>query len=202
MILRLASVPTMDPAPTSDGEDPASLAVNRRQRVDRLVRDHLDFVWRLLRRLGLPAAAADDAAQQVFVVAARRVDDIAADSERSFLYGAALRVLQEYRRGAARRRETMAGDALTEQRDSRPGPDELVDLKRAAELLDRVLQEMTDDLRTAFVLFELEGLTTPEIAAVVGVPLGTAASRLRRARQQFSSALERLRTQPTPRSVP
>ena len=50
---------------------------------------------------------------------------------------------------------------------------------------------MTQDLRTAFVLFELEGLSVPEIAEVVKIPTGTVASRLRRAREQFGAALLR-----------
>ena len=48
-----------------------------------------------------------------------------------------------------------------------------------------VLRQMSDDLRTVFVLFEIEGMTVPEVAEVVGIPLGTAASRLRRAREKF-----------------
>ena len=52
---------------------------------------------------------------------------------------------------------------------------------------------MPEDLRTAFVLFELEELTGPEVAEVLGVPLGTTASRLRRAREHFQSSIARLR---------
>src|SRR5205814_7837271 len=54
-------------------------------RITAIVRAHHDFIWRLLRRLGLPQASADDATQQVFCIAARRVADIAPCSERSFL---------------------------------------------------------------------------------------------------------------------
>jgi len=43
-----------------------------------------------------------------------------------------------------------------------------------------------------FVLFELEGMTTPEIAELIGIPLGTAASRLRRARETFREAASKL----------
>src|SRR6478609_7176393 len=68
-----------------------------------LVNDHFDFVWRLLRRLGFPPADADDAAQQVFIVGTRRLADIPAGNERTFLYGSALRVASTMRRNSARR---------------------------------------------------------------------------------------------------
>jgi RNA polymerase sigma-70 factor (ECF subfamily) len=70
--------------------------------------------------------------------------------------------------------------------------EDLVDRRRAVELADRVLAEMDPTLLTVFVLFEIEGLSTPEIAELVGVPLGTAASRLRRAREAFRAAAARL----------
>ena len=64
--------------------------------------------------------------------------------------------------------------------------------RRLSELLDVVLEQMPIDLRTVFVLFELEGLSAPEIAAALSIPLGTVASRLRRARQTFAQAAARL----------
>ena len=72
------------------------------ERLSALMRDGFDAVWRLLRRLGLPADAADDAAQEVFLVAARRLGEITPGSERSFLYGAALRIAQTARRRLSR----------------------------------------------------------------------------------------------------
>jgi RNA polymerase sigma-70 factor (ECF subfamily) len=70
--------------------------------------------------------------------------------------------------------------------------EDLVDRRRAVELADRVLAQMEPSLLTVFVLFEIEGLSTPEIAELVGVPLGTAASRLRRAREAFRSTAARM----------
>jgi len=51
---------------------------------------------------------------------------------------------------------------------------------------------MTLDLRTVFILSELEGMTMPEVAALLEVPVGTAASRLRRAREAFRAAVAEL----------
>jgi RNA polymerase sigma-70 factor (ECF subfamily) len=54
-------------------------------------------------------------------------------------------------------------------------------------MLDTFIASLDVDTRTVFVLTELEGFTTPEIAGMLDVPLGTAASRLRRAREKFQS---------------
>jgi RNA polymerase sigma-70 factor (ECF subfamily) len=73
-----------------------------------------------------------------------------------------------------------------------PTLDELVDRHKARLLLDSILDGMPSDLRTVFVLFELEELATHEIAELLGIPRGTAASRLRRAREDFAQRLSRV----------
>jgi RNA polymerase sigma-70 factor (ECF subfamily) len=163
---------------------PPLVAANRKERLQRLLESDYRFIWRLLRRLGVPSDAIGDATQQVFLIAAERLDDIVENSERSFAFGTALRVAQSVRRRVARESLSEPSDVCA---SSMPGQDELSDQKRARELLDRVLEEMPLDLRTVFILFELEGLRSPEIAELVGIPLGTAASRLRRARERFAA---------------
>jgi RNA polymerase sigma-70 factor (ECF subfamily) len=162
--------------------------VDRRARLERMINGEYRFIWRLLRRLGVPSDQASDATQQVFLIAAERIDDIREASERSFLFGTAVRLSQTSRRKLAREvpREDPDLDV-----SPLPGPEELSDQKRAREMLDRVLEEMPMDVRTVFVLFELEGLRSPEIAQVIGVPLGTVASRLRRGRDMFRELVER-----------
>lgn len=140
------------------------------------------FIWRLLRRLGLPPHAVDDATQQVFLIAAERLDDIRVHSERSFAFGTALRVAQSFRRRLSREHPSAEGDGNA---SPLPGPDELSDQWRARKTLDRLLEAMPIELRSVFILFELEGLTSPEIAQLASLPLGTVASRLRRARSLF-----------------
>lgn len=155
---------------------------------DRLVHEHLDFVWRVLRRLGLSPTDADDAAQQVFMVAARKLDELPAGQERMFLYGAARRVAANARR-ATRRRNEVGGELLEELGSSAAGPDDLVELGRAAVLLDELLDRLPETLRRVLILAELEDATVPVIAELEGLPLGTAASRLRRARAAFARVL-------------
>ena len=158
-----------------------------RVRLERAIQNDYRLIWRLLRRLGVPADAVDDAAQEVFLIVAERLSDIRENSERSFAFGTAIRVAHSARRRLARApvsADTEMGDGALAASPV-PGPDELSDQKRARELLNRVLDSMPLELRTVFILFELEGLRSPEIAELVGVPLGTVASRLRRARESF-----------------
>ena len=170
-------------------ESEPPLRVEPGARLATLATEHYPFIWRLLRRLGIPADRADDAAQEVFVVASQRIDDIAVGSERSFLFGTALRVAKSARRASVREQPN---DGLEVELDPRPAPDELTEQKRARELLDRILLGLDEELRVVFILFEIEGFTTPEIAETLDVPLGTAASRLRRAREAFEQHVARI----------
>lgn len=160
-----------------------------------LFRAHYASVWRLLRRFGVPVAQLDDAAQEVFWVAARRFADIEAGREKAFLYGVALRVASnELRRASANAEATRPlGDFELVLSDPSPNPEESFEQRRALALLERVLERLPIELRTVLVLFELEGLEVSKIAEIEGLPLGTASSRLRRARQEFSAIARRLR---------
>jgi RNA polymerase sigma-70 factor (ECF subfamily) len=65
---------------------------------------------------------------------------------------------------------------------------------QARRQLDRILERMAETLKEAFILFELEDMTVPEIADLLAIPTGTVASRLRRARAFFQAEVARLRT--------
>jgi RNA polymerase sigma-70 factor, ECF subfamily len=169
---------------------PAGDEVASEARLRRLVGEHHDFIWRSLRRLGVGHGDVDDGVQQVFLVASRKLAEIRPHSERSFLYQTALRVAADRRKSQKRRREVPESEAAEEAFDV-PTAEELVDLKRARRNLDEILDEMTLELRAVFTLFELDQLTLTEIAALLEVPRGTVASRLRRARQQFFELAER-----------
>jgi RNA polymerase sigma-70 factor (ECF subfamily) len=153
------------------------------------------FVARLLRRLGVTESAVDDLLQSVFMVLASKLDSITAGSERAFLYGTAQRSCADFRRRASARYE-LSGSLAPDTIDPTPHADELLDQKRARQLLDRVLSEMTLELRSVFVLFELERLTMAEIAELTGLLPGTVASRLRRARAVFFERLHALEQLP------
>jgi RNA polymerase sigma-70 factor (ECF subfamily) len=157
-------------------------------RITAIVREHHAFVWRLLLRLGVPSRSAEDATQQVFMVATRRVSQIAEGSEKSFLFGTALRVASDERRSAKNRE--LSGE-LPEGADLAPSPEENAEAGRRRDILQEALLSMPVELRTVFVLFELEQMTKSEVSTLVGVPVGTAVSRLRRAREMFREALRK-----------
>lgn len=174
------------------GAPPAPVEPRNPARLERLIRGDYRFIWRLLRRFGVPEVQAEDAAQQVFLIVAERLDDIEPGRERAFAFGTAIRVAQGLRRRLGRE---LPQETLDERAASHASPDDLVEQKRARELLDRVLETMPFDCRTVFVLFELEAMTSPEIAALIEVPLGTVASRLRRAREHFRAAVAQYESQ-------
>lgn len=161
-------------------------------RLRRLFEQEYDFVWRSLRRFGVPAENTEDGAQQVFVIVSKKLDRIEPEDERRFLFGVVLRVASNARRAQGRRRE-VSEDHAGELLDEAATADGLLEKKEARALLDRVLGALSEDLRVVFVLFELEEMTLVEISAVLGIPLGTATSRLRRAREQFRTVAAQLR---------
>ncbi len=180
----MALVSAIDVTGVSAAPDAGEDLRSRDRRLRELLANHFEVVWRALRRFGLPPDRADDAAQTVFLVASRKLASIMPGSERSFLLGTAVRVASDVRRSAAFRREVPyedpAHDLVAPQ-----GPDELVEQRRARDMLDEVLEGLDEELRTVFVFFELEQMSTAEIAEVLGIPSGTVASRLRRAREIF-----------------
>jgi len=154
-----------------------------------MFRDHHMLIWRTLRRFGMTEDGAADGTQQAFLIAAERLDQIREGSERAFLFGTAIRLA----RSSHRKNHRCQLEADMDTRvDPRRRADDAANRRTAVELLDRVLRRMDEDLVTVFVLFELEGMSTPEIAELVQIPIGTAASRLRRARQAFRAAALRL----------
>src|SRR3954462_7909032 len=189
--------PRHTPDPASGPRITSAAAVRESSRDNARLADmlrlHFRAVWRIVRRFGVPENSADDAAQEVFIIAARRLSDIAPGSERPFLFASAVRVAANARRALGARRECAEDDSLPEGVDPRPNAEALLDQKRLRQLLDRVLDELSDDLRVCFVLYELEGMSSPEIAELLTIPIGTVASRLRRAREAFEQAASKLK---------
>jgi len=87
-----------------------------------LVEQHVAFVYRSLRRLGVEEMSLDDATQQVWIVATRRLADIRPASERAFLFGIAVRVAADFRRAARRRRLVPDENAWRSLPTARPSP--------------------------------------------------------------------------------
>lgn len=156
--------------------------------IDALLNAHFAFIWRVFRRFGLGSADADDATQQVFMIASTKLDRIEPRRERAFLYGIAVRVRSHARRAERRRREVLV-DVVEAPAAPGPAPDAQVELAEARLLLDELLAKLPDKLRRVLVLADIEGLEVAAIAECEGVPVGTAASRLRLGRERFRALL-------------
>jgi RNA polymerase sigma-70 factor (ECF subfamily) len=160
-------------------------------KLESVYRQHFKAVWRLLRRLGVETAQLDDAAQDVFLVVQRKLDSLDPQAAvHSWVFAIAVRVASEYRRRAARRRTEALDETMA---DSAPNPARLSELQQSVQLLHDVLGDLDEPRRTVYVLAELEQLSVPEIASVLGANLNTVYSRLRSARKQFDAALQRRR---------
>jgi RNA polymerase sigma-70 factor (ECF subfamily) len=168
----------MDP-----GSDAGRVAIAR---LERMFRAHHAVVWRMLRCRGLGPDAAADATQEVFLVAAQRLGDIALESERAFLIGTALRIAHTARRRSVRWQLEPSLDLPD------PGVASAAERGSTLELVSLVLSRIDAPLVEVFMLFEIAGFSSVEISRLLGLPTGTVASRLRRAREAFREAARRV----------
>jgi RNA polymerase sigma-70 factor (ECF subfamily) len=157
-------------------------------------REHFAFVWRTLRRWGVPLQNLDDAVQDVFLVVHRRLAEFEpTGSARAWLFGIARNVAQAQRRklGSALRTEVVFLECEHGVEDADPARAALQ--REAAELVQRSVDMLDEDKRWVFVLAELEHMSGPELAEALQLNLNTAYARLRAARKQFVASVRRER---------
>lgn len=154
--------------------------------------EHFDFVWRTLRRLGVPESVLDDAAQEVFVVAFRRQEDFEGrSSHRTWLYGIAWNRARELARSARRRPEHELPDILPPA--SGADAEQAAIESEALRLAYRLLDALAPERRAVLLMAEVDGMSAPEIAKILGISPNTVYSRIRLARRDFEAALDRQR---------
>ena len=180
----------MPASPIADASTEAATTASREpDDLDRLYTEHFDFVWRSLRRLGVQAPAIDDAVQDVFIVMLRRHEEFRRQSSyRTWLFGIASNVARDYRRKHARAAD--AAPISDTHATTSPGPLERASNAEALRLIERFLATLDDAKRDVFILAELEQLSAPEIASALGVKLNTVYSRLRAAREAFTTMVD------------
>ena len=156
--------------------------------------DHFRFVWRSLRRLGVREADIADTVQEVFVVVHRKLAEFEGHSKMTtWLFAISMNVARDHRSSAVVRREIATeGDVLSAHEDPRADVGAEAERHQKQALLEKILDEMPEEQRTVFVLFELEGMSGIEIAELVDIPVGTVHSRLRLAREDFRRAVSRV----------
>lgn len=158
-----------------------------------IFRNELSYVWHTLRRLGVAERDLDDLGQEVFVTVGRLLPEYDATRPlRPWLFGIAFRYAQRYREKASHRLEDL------ESSPSHPAPtaespiEAELEQRDAQRLVLDALTRLTLAQRGVFVMAEIDGYTAPEIASALDLPLNTVYSRLRTARQEFSSAVRRI----------
>jgi RNA polymerase sigma-70 factor, ECF subfamily len=150
------------------------------------------YVFHSLRRLGVREADQEDLTHDVFVIAYRRLPDFdTTRSLRPWLFGIAFRVASDYRRRARHLREVADADEA-EPVDQAPLADRQLAGEQTRQLVLDALDHLDLDRRAVLVMHDIDGYAIPKVAQALSIPLNTAYSRLRLAREQFKAAVQRI----------
>jgi RNA polymerase sigma-70 factor, ECF subfamily len=155
---------------------------------DRYARD----VWRVVRRTLGDAPDVEDVVQATFLCLPR----IAASYDgrtncRNWVRGIAVRMALRHRRGLGRFRRMLEVFARTKPPSQGPDPEEQASSKEDLSRLERGIHRLSSKKRAVFVLVELEGLSSDEVARALGLPQATVRTRLFHARRELQAALAR-----------
>jgi RNA polymerase sigma-70 factor (ECF subfamily) len=186
-LLSTAAWKTEEPPSVPDSKSSVGVA----RSFEEVYEEHVQFVWRTIRAMGIPKELVPDAAQDVFVVVHRKMADF--DGRHAFktwLFHIVYRVVCEYRRKLRRAATQQPLDETIELPSVREAEStQWIERHEATTLLAELLAELDDEKRAVLVLAEIEEMTAPEIAAATQTPLNTVYTRLRRARVQLTEAL-------------
>jgi RNA polymerase sigma-70 factor (ECF subfamily) len=154
-----------------------------------IYKQYLDFVWSSAGHLGAGPDIIDDVVQDVFIVIHSKISTLQRpEALKSWIYGIARRTVSDYRR--SRRTRDAAGASLSaEPKSSRPSPLDMAERSAELALLESLLAQLDETKREVFVMVEILEMTVPEVVQALDIPLNTAYSRLRLARQDFEQAL-------------
>lgn len=189
------NVPHVATAPTPQGlTEGAPDAPDPTQRdFETVYRDFYREVCRWVRAFGGLDADVDDLAQEVFLVVRRRLAAFDGDNLAGWLYEISRRTASTYRRNSWLRRIFRPSDRYFEQLpEEKAGPDEIAEHTQSKQQLQAVLSHLSRSRRAAFILYEIEGYSGEEIAALEGVPVNTIYTRLHYARRDFLERLQKL----------
>jgi RNA polymerase sigma factor (sigma-70 family) len=161
---------------------------------DDLVRQHSSRVYRLAYRLTGNQHDAEDLTQEVFVRVFRSLSSYTPGTFEGWLH----RITTNLFLDMARRRQRIRFEGLGDQavgllRDDEPTPAQAFDARHLDTDVQQALEALAPEYRAAVVLCDIEGLSYEEIAATLGVKLGTVRSRIHRGRAQLRTALDHRR---------
>jgi RNA polymerase sigma-70 factor (ECF subfamily) len=148
------------------------------------------YVWNTLKRLGVRDRDLEDLTQEVFLVVFRRLGDYdPARPLRPWLFGIAYREAQNHRR---RQRPVVPQD-LEQTPDGAPTAEQRLALRQAQEIVLQALDAIDLDRKAILIAHDIDEQPIPAVAQELGIPLNTAYSRLRLARNDFQTAIRRIR---------
>ncbi len=179
------------PTARAPAEPPDRPGEDARARIAAVYAEHADFVVRVARQLGAPAAELEDVVHDVFIVVHRRLADHRPErgSLRAWLFGICRNTVYHHLRGRTRAEQRLL--RLPEPAP-RPGLDDELARARALAEVDEFLAQLDEGRRLVFALIDIEGMAAPEVAQALDLNLNTVYSRLRLARRQFETHLHRL----------
>lgn len=155
--------------------------------------EHFDFVWRFAAHRGVPRAALDDVAQEVFVVVARKLHDFQGQSTlRTWIAGITRNTIRAYLRKRGNRASGEPLLDLDQVVSESLDPAQALEQKSAGELLDFILSQMSELKREAFILCELEEMPAVQAAEILDVNENTLRTRLHDARKMFTAISARI----------
>jgi RNA polymerase sigma-70 factor (ECF subfamily) len=166
---------------------------------DLLVSKYQRKIFRLLSRLIRDPAEVEDVAQEAFIKAYRALPNFRGDSAfYTWLYRIAINTAKNHLVSQGRRAPTTTEADIEEAETFDDGdhlrdlntPDSMLLTKQVAEAVNRAIEQLPEDLRTAIVLREIEGLSYEEIAESMNCPIGTVRSRIFRAREAIAHELK------------
>ena len=194
MLITGSKLKAEDPAilPTADLD--AGLSPSGVPTFQAIYKQYFDFVWASARHLGAARDAVDDVVQDVFIVIHSKLATLRCpEALRSWVYGIVRRTVSDYRRSSRTRDAAGArlGAEVKSTRPSQPSPLDVAERSAELDLLDSVLAELDEPKREVFVMVEVLEMTVPEVVQSLEIPLNTAYSRLRMARQSFEEVLAR-----------
>jgi RNA polymerase sigma-70 factor (ECF subfamily) len=187
---------------TSEGLMTESLEVRMKHSAERasahtlgdVYAEYFDFVWRSVRRLGVPEAAVDDAVQDVFLIVHARLAEFEGRSSiKTWLFAIVRRIVRDHRpSNRMLPTEHSLLESVPDERTS-ASPLNVAERNEATRLLHQLLDQLDAEKREVFILSDLEQMSAPEIAEALSVNLNTVYARLRAARAAMADALSRER---------
>jgi RNA polymerase sigma-70 factor (ECF subfamily) len=166
-----------------------------------LVTKYQRRIFRLLSRMIRDPAEIEDVAQEAFVKAYRALSNFRGESAfYTWLYRIAINTAKNHLVSQGRRVPTTTGNDIEDAEGFDDAallrevatPDSMLQSRQVAEAVNRAIEKLPEELRTAIVLRELEGLSYEEIAETMACPIGTVRSRIFRAREAIASELRPL----------